>query len=631
MKSRVLLTGAGTLIGAEVLRELITRPEIESIRLLLPVEENVRRRMLDRLEAFLGPLPPSVSVVSAALEQPRFGLSVTAWDALAASIDTGIHCARRETPDQDLGAAREANVLPVESWIQLLALNRGMRLHHLSTAFVAGDRRGLFTEFDLNAGQGFHNAHEQSAFEAEVRLRESAASERVSVHRPSHVLGSSTFGAAFEFGGAYPLLAVLAAASVLPGDGRARIDFVCADYVAKAMVGLLVSGAIGTFHLASGWHESLPVEEAAALVAQSLGRSRGASLLPRAVAWPLRFAGSPSRGGVVPRGLAFNAARDLLHQGPVFDTFVAGLALKPLGIERPVAATWLGMAVARAEERSWKSTRTDDPQTPSRAAAAVVVPLEKKFHRIGDVDVAYRDVGEGEPVVFLHGIAGAQAWDGVVERIATRRRALIVETLGIGDSTGPASADYTLVAQAARVRGLLSALGIAAAHVVGNDTGGLIAQVFAVRWPQCVKSLVLSDCNGHGALPRFASMPLLLRIPGVARIALRRMSPTRERVSRFLETVSADGARRTRFRRFVRAARNAEVTGAGRLTMPALVIWGGDNQYWSPSWGKKLADSIPGTRRMEVIPFAGISCHEEQPERFARVVGEFLGEVAERR
>ena len=367
MTTRVLLTGAATLIGAEVLRELIARDDVEAIRLLLPVHEQARRRALDRLESFAGRMPPTISVIAGDLEQPRFGLSVTAWEALAASVDTGIHCAQRETPDRELGAARLANVTPVESWIQLLALNRALRLHHLSTAFVAGTRRGLFTEFDLHTGQAFHNAREQSAYEAEVRLRESAASERVSVYRPSHVLGDSHNGAAFEFGGAYPLLATLAAANVLPGDGRARIDFVSADYVAKAIVALMASGTTGTFHLASGWHESLPVKEAAARVAQSLGRARGASLLPRAVAWPLRVAGSPSRSNVVSRALAFRAARDLLHQGPVFDTFVAELALKPLGVERPAVATWLGMAVARAEERSWKSIRTDDSSAPARA------------------------------------------------------------------------------------------------------------------------------------------------------------------------------------------------------------------------------------------------------------------------
>jgi pimeloyl-ACP methyl ester carboxylesterase len=422
------------------------------------------------------------------------------------------------------------------------------------------------------------------------------------------VLGNAATGDAFEFGGAYPLLATLAAASVLPGDSRARIDFVSSDYAAKSIVALAASGAIGTFHLASGWHESMTVKEAAAMAALALGRHRGATLLPRVLSWPLRI-----------RGAAFAAASDLLHQGPVFDTFVADLALRPLGIVRAAPATWLGKAVARAEERSWKSTRTNDPQAPARAAAVVSASPEKKFHRIGDVDVAYRDLGEGEPVVLLHGLPGAHSWDAVAERLAAQRRVLIIETLGISDSTGPETADYSLVAQAARVRGLLSALGIARAHVVGNEAGAVIAQWFAVRWPGCVISLVLSNSGVVAPSPLFA------------RSALRQMFYDKNRVTRNLVALlTGTPERRMRLRRYARAIGNADVPGVNELTGPALIVWGGENESRSVSWGRRLADSIPGTRRMEVIPFAGAACHEEQPERFARVVGEFFDEVAGR-
>jgi hypothetical protein len=43
----------------------------------------------------------------------------------------------------------------------------------------------------------------------------------------------------------------------------------------------------------------------------------------------------------------------------------------------------------------------------------------------------------------------------------------------------------------------------------------------------------------------------------------------------------------------------------------------------SPSWAKSLYDSIPGARRLELIPFAGASCHEERPDIFARLLDEF--------
>lgn len=359
MKTRAFLTGAATLPGAEVLRELLLRPDVESILLLLPEQESTRRRDLARLESYLGAMPPSVSLLAGDLRLPRFGLPASAWEELAASFDVGFHCARREVLDQNLELARQANLRPVETWVQLLDGNPTLRLQHLSTAFIGGTRSGLLTEFDLDCGQGFHNAWERSMFEAEVRLRESRAAGRVTIYRPSHVLGRSGTGDAFQLGGAYPLLATLAGASILPGDARARLDFVPADYVAAAVVALAFSGATGTFHLACGWNDSLPVRRVASLAAKGRGRSRGARLWPRGIAAPLRLAGAATLGRLAPRGLAFTTARDLLHQGPVFDTYLADTALAPLGVARPAPENWLETIVRRAEARGWEAPPAD--------------------------------------------------------------------------------------------------------------------------------------------------------------------------------------------------------------------------------------------------------------------------------
>jgi thioester reductase-like protein len=158
MKPRILLTGAATLVGAEILKELFLLPGVESISVTMPSEESTRRRELDRLEAYLGPVPHSLVPLIADLRLPRFGLSPGEWHELAQSVDIGFHCAQRERKDQNLELARELNVRPMEAWIDLLGCNPELRLHHLSSGFIAGTRRGLLTEFDLDCGQDFHNA-----------------------------------------------------------------------------------------------------------------------------------------------------------------------------------------------------------------------------------------------------------------------------------------------------------------------------------------------------------------------------------------------------------------------------------------------------------------------------------------
>jgi thioester reductase-like protein len=369
---KLLLSGAATLVGAEVLRELLHDRNVEEVLLLMPAAKDVRTRLLQRLEAYLGPLPPSVLSVTGNLRVPRFGLSANAWERLAASIDAGIHCAQRETKDQDLAEARQANVTPLEHWIELLEQNPILRLHYLSTAFTAGTRRGLYTEFDLACGQGFHNAWERSKYEAEVRLRGSRVSDRVTVYRPSHTLGRSNTGDAFHLGGAYPLVATLAAASVLPGDAKARIDFVPADYVGAAIARLACTSAAGTFHLACGWHTSPTVKQAALLASKGRGRAKGPMLLPRGVASPLRLGGAANPGALSSRALAYTTARDLLHQGPVFDTWLADRALAPLGITRPSPDQWLERAVRTAELRSWEPPPAMElnEQSPQQAQPA---------------------------------------------------------------------------------------------------------------------------------------------------------------------------------------------------------------------------------------------------------------------
>jgi pimeloyl-ACP methyl ester carboxylesterase len=432
------------------------------------------------------------------------------------------------------------------------------------------------------------------------------------------------------------------------------------------MVALACAGATGTFQLVSGWNKSLPVREASSLAAQGWGRSTNARLLlPRGISWPLRLTGSVSGNGLASRKRAFTIARNRLHQGPVFDSFLADLALKPLGIECPSPADWIGLSARRAADRFKEKTTSTGFDGPIEKTAPRAAPTEapvgdkdpiiinKQFHQVGDVNLAFRDIGEGEPVVFLHGFAGAHAWDGVAERIATRRRVLIIETLGISDSEGPPSADFGLYAQAARVRGLLSALDIPAAYIVGNDSGGVISQIFAVRWPQCVKGLVLSDCDAHGTWPpkhiswisKLMSLPggtfalaALMRVPAIARsrigfgdMVYDKRLLTKARLRRYVETVAGNSRRRMQLKRFLRAFKNADLMTLnqmlGEVEIPTMIVWGAENAYWSSSWAKVLYDSIPGARRLELIPFAGISCHEERPDLFADLLAEFFASL----
>jgi uncharacterized protein YbjT (DUF2867 family) len=201
-------------------------------------------------------------------------------------------------------------------------------------------------------------------------VRQSCFSDRINIYRPSHTLGRAATGEAIEFGGGYPLLSMLAESRILPGDPRARIDLVPVDYVARSVVSLASARVVGTFHLAAGWKRSLTVRQVADIAAKASGRSRGSRIIPRGLAWPFRWVGSSSSGGLT-RSIGFTMARDLLHQGAVFDTYVADLTLRRIGIVPPPAESWLEYTLSRSwDQKSRSSGRNDFKDRRARAMAA---------------------------------------------------------------------------------------------------------------------------------------------------------------------------------------------------------------------------------------------------------------------
>jgi pimeloyl-ACP methyl ester carboxylesterase len=105
-----------------------------------------------------------------------------------------------------------------------------------------------------------------------------------------------------------------------------------------------------------------------------------------------------------------------------------------------------------------------------------------------------------------------------------------------------------------------------------------------------------------------------------------------ELVDGYIAANLADPHRRAKTRRYLGAQldpanqrHTAEVAGElTRITLPTLIVWGGQDVHFGPEWGHRLQRDIPGARRMEILPDAGHLLMEEQPGRFAGVLSEFL-------
>jgi long-chain acyl-CoA synthetase len=202
-------------------------------------------------------------------------------EALAERIDEVAHCAASVSFGLSLRASRATNVGGTERVLRFAKLcqERGglRRFSHISTAYVAGERAGCFSEDELELGQRFRNPYEQSKFEAERLVGRWRSRLPITVMRPSIVVGERDSGWTASFNVLYwPLRAFAHGAyAALPARREAPVDVVPVDYVADAIFALSQAPETegGTFHLTAGRHAS-SVGELVELASEFFDRPR---------------------------------------------------------------------------------------------------------------------------------------------------------------------------------------------------------------------------------------------------------------------------------------------------------------------------------------------------------------------
>jgi pimeloyl-ACP methyl ester carboxylesterase len=128
---------------------------------------------------------------------------------------------------------------------------------------------------------------------------------------------------------------------------------------------------------------------------------------------------------------------------------------------------------------------------------------EVQFARVDDIKIAFKTFGEGEPVILIMGFSGTMdVWDeGFIKSLAARHKVIVFDNRGMG-LTSSSSKNYTVETLGDDTAGLMDAIGVQRAHVVGWSMGTYIAQELALRHPEKVDKLVLyaADCGGKEAV-----------------------------------------------------------------------------------------------------------------------------------
>jgi len=128
---------------------------------------------------------------------------------------------------------------------------------------------------------------------------------------------------------------------------------------------------------------------------------------------------------------------------------------------------------------------------------------EVKTAQVGDIEIAYKVLGDGYPLVMIMGYSGTMdLWDPqFLENLASQYQVIVFDNRGMGDTT-TGTKEFTMEQFAEDTAGLMDVLGIGQTHVLGWSMGTNIAQEVALRYPDKVSKLVLyaADCGGEQAV-----------------------------------------------------------------------------------------------------------------------------------
>ncbi|MGN6215930.1 MAG: alpha/beta fold hydrolase [Solirubrobacterales bacterium] len=257
--------------------------------------------------------------------------------------------------------------------------------------------------------------------------------------------------------------------------------------------------------------------------------------------------------------------------------------------------------------------------------------------RIGEVELHYERGGSGEPLLLIQGMSGTHVSWGEPFRGPLEESFDVVafDNRGIGLS-GPIDGPFTIAEMAADTAGLLEALEIESAHVVGISMGGMIAQELALAHPERLRSLTLgcTYCGGPGSqlMPEENAQKLLAGMAsGDREQAIRasyeiNLSPAfraeEGNYAAFHEMATRVPAAKQTIELQAQAIFGHDTSARlGEISAPTLIVHGTDDGVLPFPNGELIASLMPGSR-FEPLEAVGHMFWWEQPERSAELIVE---------
>jgi len=274
----------------------------------------------------------------------------------------------------------------------------------------------------------------------------------------------------------------------------------------------------------------------------------------------------------------------------------------------------------------------------------------RRYADVGSGRIAYVDQGEGPVALFVHGVPlNGYHWRHVIERIKHRRRCIAIDLMGLGYTEIAPAQDVSFAAQARMIDEVIDALGVETVDLVGNDSGGAIAQIFAATYPHRLRSLVLTNCDVHDGWPPPQVLPLIEHSrkgtiasvfqpiadhPELARErhACGEPAPlfrsyadpgilTDELIRLYVQPPLLSPQRIDAFQRYWLSFDNTQTVAIHAalkaLQVPTLIVWGMKDIFFDVKWAYWLKDTIPGARSVIEVEDARLFFAEDRPGSLA--------------
>jgi pimeloyl-ACP methyl ester carboxylesterase len=255
--------------------------------------------------------------------------------------------------------------------------------------------------------------------------------------------------------------------------------------------------------------------------------------------------------------------------------------------------------------------------------------------QVGPSDIYYQEAGEGQPLVFLHGMSScAEAWFQQFEAFSPFFRVVAYDSVNHGHSAN-SPRDEAEPDRADELEGFLQALGLTRPIIAGNSMGALTALRWAVRHPDDAAALVPSGMgigpfpDGAGARARAAPLDehtLFLPVGDSLTEGLRTRDPLLyERYLRIRSTATRlEALRHPRPRSMARPSREDLDQGVAAIRSPMLVVVG--ELDWLAPNARALAAAVPGAR-LHVVRESPHNVYYETAAEYNRVVFDFLADL----